>query len=1110
MTPRVASFRRLLASVGAMIGLFLLASCQQGEKREYLGPPDPTPVDNSIAALVVVPHIGTLQLGEQLDLAAFGRTAKGDSVGVNVSWSASGGAVESAGRFQASHTGSYWVVARSVTQAEKADSANVLVVGQGNPITKVQLSPKTLSIRVGQSRQFTAAATYQDGTPAPAPIFWSASAGTIDQSGFYTPPPNAGEYLVIAVVGSGLTDTATVSVGDTPVLASLSIDPPTDSVPQGDSRQFTVSATWSDGSSSQPVVDFSTTGGVIDSTGGFTAAASPGDYVVQVRERGGSKTNSARIWIVDRPIASVGVLPSTASLAPGSSLRFSAQGFLSSGTTQSISVTWKATGGSISSNGEYTAGATPGSYRVIATATKGGTADTAAVTIAAPAATLSQLVLNPSTVTVAAGDRYQFSVSASWSDGGSTLPPLDWSATGGTITSQGQFTAGSSQGTFRVIAKQHGGTVADTSVVTVAAAKLMSLDLTPAAATVESGKSQTFAVSAQRTDGSTNPGPLSWSAAGGSISGSGVFTAGGTAGTYRVIVKDQGQTIADTGFVTVTTPAPVLQSLVVNPPSVTLQAGEFQDFFARGVLSTGATTSPAVDWSATGGSISEGGRFTAGSGTGTFRIIGRDPASGLADTSAVSILPRAAQLTGIQLTPDHVTIQVGSNQQYQVAGLWTSGGSGSPAVNYSATGGTINASGLYTAGSTAGTFRVIAVQQGGTLADTVTVSLTAAAPVLTGLDVTPALATVGTGGSKQFSVAGVWTNGGSGAPAVAWSATGGSVSSSGVYTAGQTPGTFRVVATQQGGTLADTAKVLVASATPTMSGLTIKPGDVVLQTGTKIEFQAEGSWTDGSSGLEPVTWSVTGGGSLDKTSSTYTHFTAGNTSGTWKVVAKHQSAMADTVNVTIGSPFVTKVNLTPASVNLNAGATQQFSASAVWSDGVSRPVAVSYTAKGGTISVNGLYKAGTALGTYTVIATCSCGKADTSLVGITASNSTATLQAVQISPTSVTLSPNGTKQFSVTAQWSDGSTTLPSVTYSATGGSISSSGLYTAPASSGSYTVTVNGGGKSSSALGVGAVKLAAAPAERVERCLDPRRLQQLRQSSRTVAVPELDVERGE
>ena len=52
-------------------------------------------------------------------------------------------------------------------------------------------------------------------------------------------------------------------------------------------------------------------------------------------------------------------------------------------------------------------------------------------------------------------------------------------------------------------------------------------------------------------------------------------------------------------------------------------------------------------------------------------------------------------------------------------------------MTYSATGGTITTGGLYTAGSTAGTFRVIAAQQGGTLADTAAVTITAPPPTLT-------------------------------------------------------------------------------------------------------------------------------------------------------------------------------------------------------------------------------------------------------------------------------------------------------------------------------------------------------------------------------------------
>ena len=72
-----------------------------------------------------------------------------------------------------------------------------------------------------------------------------------------------------------------------------------------------------------------------------------------------------------------------------------------------------------------------------------------------------------------------------------------------------------------------------------------------------------------------------------------------------------------------------------------------------------------------------------------------------------------------------------------VSGVWSDGGTTAPAVTYSATGGTITSGGLYTAGSTAGTFRVIATQQGGTLADTAAVTITAPPPTLTQVILTP-------------------------------------------------------------------------------------------------------------------------------------------------------------------------------------------------------------------------------------------------------------------------------------------------------------------------------------------------------------------------------------
>jgi hypothetical protein len=137
-----------------------------------------------------------------------------------------------------------------------------------------------------------------------------------------------------------------------------------------------------------------------------------------------------------------------------------------------------------------------------------------------------------------------------------------------------------------------------------------------------------------------------------------------------------------------------------------------------------------------------------------------------------------------------------------------------PAVTLTATGGTVSGSGLYTAGSTGGTFRVIATQTGGTLADTSIVTVTAPTPVLTAIVLSPAAATVPAGGTQQFSVSGVWTNGGSGVPAVTYSATGGTINSNGLYTAGGTTGGFQVTATQVGGTLTTSSTVTITTPPP--------------------------------------------------------------------------------------------------------------------------------------------------------------------------------------------------------------------------------------------------------------------------------------------------------
>ena len=112
---------------------------------------------------------------------------------------------------------------------------------------------------------------------------------------------------------------------------------------------------------------------------------------------------------------------------------------------------------------------------------------------------------------------------------------------------------------------------------------------------------------------------------------------------------------------------------------------------------------------------------------------------------------------------------------------------------------------------------------------------------------------------------------------------------------------------------------------------------------------------------------------------------------------------------------------------------------------------VTWTASGGSINSSGLFTAPASAGSITVTATSTqdTTKSGTAAVSVQASASTITSVAVSCNPT--TVNANGTSQCTATVQGTGSYSS--SVTWTASGGSINSSGLFTAPASAGSVTV---------------------------------------------------------
>ncbi len=354
--------------------------------------------------------------------------------------------------------------------------------------------------------------------------------------------------------------------------------------------------------------------------------------------------------------------------------------------------------------------------------------------------------------------------------------------------------------------------------------------------------------------------------------------------------------------------------------------------------------------------------------------------------------------------------------------------------------GTISASGLYTAPAQAGTHTVTATS----VADT---TKSAKASVAVGaISLTPASATIAPGGTQQFTA----TIQGFSNAAINWSvnkvsggnSTVGTISSSGLYTAPAQTGTYRIVATSA----ADSS--VTASATVTVSNtVAISPSAANVAAGTTQQFTATVPGLPSAS----VTWSVdqiVGGSATVGTISATGLYTAPATVGNHSITATSTSGAA---NATVA---VFTLSVAPSTVTIALSATEQFTATA---RGLSAPVfswSVDTIAGGnstvGTITTTGLYTAPAAAGTHTIAA---------SVVNASGSASAAvTVINFTVTPSTASIDPSATQQFTAAIQGSTETTFSWSVDGvaggNATTGTISTSGLYTAPAVLGAHTVT--------------------------------------------------------
>jgi hypothetical protein len=431
---------------------------------------------------------------------------------------------------------------------------------------------------------------------------------------------------------------------------------------------------------------------------------------------------------------------------------------------------------------------------------------------------------------------------------------------------------------------------------------LSKLEISPSPATVASGGTVQFtAVGTDFTGAKVTPtaGAVVWSVAsgGGTINSStGLFTAVTTPGTYTNTIVATCRGISSSATVIVT--AGPLATITVTPNPVTLSINATQQFTAVGKDAFGNAVAITPAWSVVngGGTINAtSGLFTAGTTPGTFTNTVKATSGTISGTATVTVT--IGPLATITVTPNPVTLAANSSQTFTAVGTDAGGNvvAITPVWSVVNGGGTIVAtSGVFTSGSTAGTFANTVKATSGSISGTATVTVTGA-PVAT-ITVTPNPATLAFGAQQTFTAVGQDANGNIVSITPVWSVVngGGTINAtSGVFTAGNTAGTFDNTVKATSGTASGTATVIVSATVGPLATITVTPNPASVQVNATQQFTAVGRDANGVVvSITPV-WSVTNGGGTINSSTGL--FTAGLVAGTF----------SNTVRATSGSIFGT-------------------------------------------------------------------------------------------------------------------------------------------------------------------------------------------------------------
>ncbi len=876
--------------------------------------------------------------------------------------------------------------------------------------------------------------------------------------------------LLIACGGGGSSQQLPVT------LTKVTITPATASIPLGTSQQLSAVGTYSDGTSKDLTseVTWSVSPATVASVSASGMLKSVAKGTATVNAVFDSQTGHSQLTVQNAAIVSMQLSPPAPAIPLGTSQQITATATFTDGTTGDVtsSVNWSATPAadvSILSPG-LVRGVGKGSFTV--TATSGSVSQS--LNGAVGNAIIQSVQVNPSSASIPKGATQAFTATALYSDSTTqdVTSSTTWSSSNtgvASIDGTGTATAGT-QGSTQISATYQ--TFSGAAGLSVSAATIKAIHVTPSIASLAKGTSLQLAASATLTDGSTQDvtNSVSWSSNATPLCTvtSAALTTAAAVGVCTVTATSG----AINGSAVLTVTAATLSSITINPPNPSVSSGGSLQLTATGNFSDGSTQN------VTSSLLYVSSKPLVANVSPTGLLQGLTPGSAVITASlgsvatTVNVTITAATLQSISLGAT-ITIAAGISTQLSAIGSYSDGSTQdlSATVTWMSSASavaTVNASGNLT-GLGIGNATITATL--GAISGTLDVGVSPA--TIVSISINPLSISIAAGQSQAFTALATLSDGSTldVTASVHWSVTNpllanisNALGNPGLLTS-LIPGSSTVSASLDGVT--GTADLFVSAAS--LVSISVGPSGLALALGVPANLTAIGSYSDGSTQdiTASVQWSSSNGQFVSVAAGVVTPIAIGSAT-----VSASMGGVSGNVGVSVTAAILNSINLSSTVNSLALGLTQQLDAVGTYSDGTTQDITsivhwnssntgIVTVSAGGLVLAIGAGNAGVtaSLGSVTQTAPISVSAAILESIAVTASqNSFALGFTLQLTATG-TYSDGSTQDLTASASWNSSNTSIALVS---TAGLISGllpggvAATATLQGVSGSFSVTVN------------------------------------------------------